>query len=219
MVLSPDFVPTLPGAAARCPPLVGIASFEYPHSLGQGGRQARLSSDPYRRIEARSAPKPSREDAHDVILIAYASSGRQAATDHAGELLRGEPATVETVWEPFLGVIARTSAALACHHGSSSAHARGLVVPIRLDDRHDLARPLSVELDIAKLLGGHHSGLCGPEARSRGGARRRRLAWRDRCKERVSRQSRCAPPPSTRCASPRAAAAVSTGPALLRHRM
>jgi nucleotide-binding universal stress UspA family protein len=48
-----------------------------------------------------------------VILIAYdGSSDAQAAIEHAGALLRGEPATVLTVWEPFVGVMTRTGAGL-----------------------------------------------------------------------------------------------------------
>jgi hypothetical protein len=36
---------------------------------------------------------------HDVILIAYdGSSEARSATEHAGELLTGEPTTVLTAW-------------------------------------------------------------------------------------------------------------------------
>jgi nucleotide-binding universal stress UspA family protein len=46
-----------------------------------------------------------------VILIAYdGSSDARSAIDRAGELLSGEPATVLTVWQPFIDVMARTGA-------------------------------------------------------------------------------------------------------------
>jgi nucleotide-binding universal stress UspA family protein len=44
-----------------------------------------------------------------MILIAYdGSADSRAAIDRAGELLSGQPATILTIWEPFLDVIART---------------------------------------------------------------------------------------------------------------
>jgi nucleotide-binding universal stress UspA family protein len=53
-----------------------------------------------------------------VILIAYdGSQDSQSAIDRAGELLRGEPATVVTVWEPFIDVMARTGAGLGLAPG------------------------------------------------------------------------------------------------------
>jgi nucleotide-binding universal stress UspA family protein len=49
-----------------------------------------------------------------VILICYdGSSDAQAAIERAGDLLSGEPATVLTVWEPFIELMARTGAGLA----------------------------------------------------------------------------------------------------------
>lgn len=53
-----------------------------------------------------------------MILIAYdGSQDSQSAIDRAGELLRGEPATVVTVWEPFIDVMARTGAGLGLAPG------------------------------------------------------------------------------------------------------
>jgi nucleotide-binding universal stress UspA family protein len=44
-----------------------------------------------------------------VILIAYdGSRDAQSAIDLAGDLMSGEPATVLSVWEPFVDVMART---------------------------------------------------------------------------------------------------------------
>ena len=44
-----------------------------------------------------------------MILICYdGSADAQAAIEHAGELFKDDPATVLTVWEPFVEVIART---------------------------------------------------------------------------------------------------------------
>lgn len=44
-----------------------------------------------------------------MILLCYdGSPDAQAAVDRAGELLSGQPATVLTVWEPFLDVMTRT---------------------------------------------------------------------------------------------------------------
>ncbi|MGZ4325074.1 MAG: universal stress protein, partial [Solirubrobacteraceae bacterium] len=48
-----------------------------------------------------------------MILIAYdGSPDARSAIDHAGELFSGEPATVLTVWEPFIDVMTRTGAGL-----------------------------------------------------------------------------------------------------------
>ena len=53
-----------------------------------------------------------------MILIAYdGSSDARSAIDRAGELLSGEPATVLTVWEPFIDVMARTGAGLGLAPG------------------------------------------------------------------------------------------------------
>ncbi len=44
-----------------------------------------------------------------MILIAYdGSKDAQSAIDLAGELMAGEPATVLSVWEPFVDVMTRT---------------------------------------------------------------------------------------------------------------
>jgi nucleotide-binding universal stress UspA family protein len=44
-----------------------------------------------------------------MILLCYdGSADARAAIDHSGELLGGQPATVLTVWEPFIEVIARS---------------------------------------------------------------------------------------------------------------
>jgi nucleotide-binding universal stress UspA family protein len=44
-----------------------------------------------------------------MILICYDGSGdSRAAIEQAAELLSGEPATVLTVWEPFIEVLGRT---------------------------------------------------------------------------------------------------------------
>ena len=49
-----------------------------------------------------------------MILIAYDGSvDAQAAVDRAGELLKGQPATVLTVWERISDVVTRTGAGLA----------------------------------------------------------------------------------------------------------
>jgi hypothetical protein len=48
-----------------------------------------------------------------VILIAYdGSADAQAAIDRAGELLKGQPATVLTVWERLVDVVARTGSGM-----------------------------------------------------------------------------------------------------------
>jgi nucleotide-binding universal stress UspA family protein len=48
-----------------------------------------------------------------LILIAYdGSSDAQAAVDRAGELFEGQDATVLTVWEPFIDVMAHSSPGL-----------------------------------------------------------------------------------------------------------
>jgi nucleotide-binding universal stress UspA family protein len=53
-----------------------------------------------------------------VILIAYdGSSDFQSAIGGAAQLLSGEPATVLTVWEPFIDVMARTGAGLGVAPG------------------------------------------------------------------------------------------------------
>ena len=53
-----------------------------------------------------------------MILIAYdGSSDAKSAIDGAGELFGGAPATVLTVWEPFIDVMARTGAGLGLAPG------------------------------------------------------------------------------------------------------
>jgi nucleotide-binding universal stress UspA family protein len=48
-----------------------------------------------------------------VILLCYdGSSDARAAIDRAGELLSGQPATVLTVWEPFIDLMVRSGASL-----------------------------------------------------------------------------------------------------------
>jgi nucleotide-binding universal stress UspA family protein len=48
-----------------------------------------------------------------LIVIAYdGSADAQAAIDRAGELLKGEPATVLTVWERFVDVVTRSGAGM-----------------------------------------------------------------------------------------------------------
>jgi len=48
-----------------------------------------------------------------MILICYdGSPDSQAAIERAGELMPGQPATVLTIWEPFVDVITRTGAGM-----------------------------------------------------------------------------------------------------------
>ena len=48
-----------------------------------------------------------------MILIAYdGSADAQAAIDRAGELMKGQPATVLTVWERLIDVVARTGSVI-----------------------------------------------------------------------------------------------------------
>ena len=61
-----------------------------------------------------------------MILIAYdGSSDARSAIDRAGELLSGEPATVLTVWEPFIDVMARTGAGLGLAPASTTRRSTG----------------------------------------------------------------------------------------------
>lgn len=49
-----------------------------------------------------------------MILIAYdGSADAQAAVERAGQLLKGNPATVLTVWERFVDVVTRSGGGLA----------------------------------------------------------------------------------------------------------
>jgi nucleotide-binding universal stress UspA family protein len=49
-----------------------------------------------------------------MILIAYdGSADAQAAIDRAGELMKGQPATILSVWERLIDVAARTGATFA----------------------------------------------------------------------------------------------------------
>jgi nucleotide-binding universal stress UspA family protein len=53
-----------------------------------------------------------------MILICYdGSPDSQAAIAKAGELMHGEPATVLTVWEPFIDVICRAGAGMVPWEG------------------------------------------------------------------------------------------------------
>jgi nucleotide-binding universal stress UspA family protein len=48
-----------------------------------------------------------------LILLCYdGSSDARAAIDRAGDLLSGQPATVLTVWEPFIDLMVRSGASL-----------------------------------------------------------------------------------------------------------
>jgi hypothetical protein len=67
-----------------------------------------------------------------MILLCYdGSPDSRSAVDRAGELMPGEPATVLTVWEPFIEVITRTGAGMAYWseplgaHQSPGRHDRG----------------------------------------------------------------------------------------------
>ena len=54
-----------------------------------------------------------------MILIAYdGSADAQSAIDKAGELFHGQPATVLTVWEPFVDVMTRTGAGFGLAPGT-----------------------------------------------------------------------------------------------------
>ncbi|HZO77034.1 MAG TPA: universal stress protein [Solirubrobacteraceae bacterium] len=73
-----------------------------------------------------------------MILICYdGSEDARAAIEHAGELLRGRPATVLTVWPPFAHILASTPTGLGpmaglanmeeideASHGQAQRHAR-----------------------------------------------------------------------------------------------
>ena len=53
-----------------------------------------------------------------MVLICYdGSADAKAAIEQAGELFAGHPATVLSVWEPFVEVLARTPAALGMASG------------------------------------------------------------------------------------------------------
>jgi hypothetical protein len=43
-----------------------------------------------------------------ILLCCDGSEDARAGIDHAGKLLTGQPATVLTVWEPFIDVLARS---------------------------------------------------------------------------------------------------------------
>ncbi len=54
-----------------------------------------------------------------MILICYdGSPDSQSAIEHAGELLSGQPATVLTVWEPFIEVVTRNTYGFGIFPGS-----------------------------------------------------------------------------------------------------
>ncbi len=54
-----------------------------------------------------------------MILICYdGSPDSRSAIEHVGELLSGQPATVLTVWEPFIEVVARTTYGFGMFGGS-----------------------------------------------------------------------------------------------------
>jgi nucleotide-binding universal stress UspA family protein len=68
-----------------------------------------------RRVPARRRQQRGvfRAERRTVILICYdGSPDSQTAIDQAGKLLGAKPATVLTVWVPFIEVIARTGAGL-----------------------------------------------------------------------------------------------------------
>jgi nucleotide-binding universal stress UspA family protein len=98
-----------------------------------------------------------------LILIAYdGSSDSKSAIDGAGEILGGEPATVLTVWEPFIDVMARTGAGLGL--------APGIVAFEEIDKAHEQsARERAAE-------GVEHAQRAGLNAQSRTRARHTTIA-------------------------------------------
>jgi len=58
-----------------------------------------------------------------MILLAYdGSTDARSAIEHAAELFSGEPATVLTIWEPFIDVMARTGAGLGMGFASATVN-------------------------------------------------------------------------------------------------
>jgi hypothetical protein len=58
-----------------------------------------------------------------MILICYdGSPDSRAAIEHDAELLKGEPATVLTVWQPFIEVLARQPSGFGLAPGIVNAH-------------------------------------------------------------------------------------------------
>ncbi len=82
-----------------------------------------------------------------MILVCYDGSPEaQAAIEHAGELLNGRQATVLTVWEPFVDVMARSGTAMGLGARSlnyeeidaANERARSSRAPMCRLARHDL---------------------------------------------------------------------------------
>jgi nucleotide-binding universal stress UspA family protein len=85
-----------------------------------------------------------------MILLCYdGSDDAAAAIDAAGGLFAGEPATVLTVWEPFVNVMARTGAGLTLggaeidYEGIDAASRRA--ASERADDGAERARRAGLE--------------------------------------------------------------------------
>jgi nucleotide-binding universal stress UspA family protein len=98
-----------------------------------------------------------------VILLCYdGSADAQAAIDRAGELLGGQPATVLTVWEPFIEVMTRT--------GGGFGFGGATVDVDEIDARSEQAAREQAQ------AGAEHAGRAGLNAQPRITARRETIA-------------------------------------------
>jgi nucleotide-binding universal stress UspA family protein len=76
-----------------------------------------------------------------VIVIAYdGSADAQAAIDRIGELLKGQPATVLTVWERFIDVITRSGSGMPIGEIDYESLDRGYEEAARQRAQEGLAR-------------------------------------------------------------------------------
>ncbi len=112
-----------------------------------------------------------------MILICYdGSSDSQCAIEHAGELLSGQPATVLTVWEPFIEVVTRTTYGFGMFPGSinveeiDAANRQG--AEARAQEGAALAGKAGLKAQPRTALTAHHGRQHDPQ-RGRGGQRDR----------------------------------------------
>lgn len=86
-----------------------------------------------------------------VILLGYdGSDDARAAIEHAGELLGPQPATVLTVWEPFIEMLAHTSSGFGLGPGMVNI---GNIEEIDVANRHGAQSRAEEGADLARRAG------------------------------------------------------------------
>ena len=161
-----------------------------------------------------------------MILLCYdGSADAQSAIDRAGELFSGEPATVLTVWEQFIDLMALSGAGLGLGVGTVNVEgidaASEQAARERADEGAERARRAGLKPAAPRPGPWRDDRRDDPVGGRRGGRQRRRArhAWTERPEEFAARKrfARCAPARRStgdRCSLARGRGRASNPPAL-----